>query len=463
MRNVTLAAPPIIIEGEYEIVPHTPVRRLRGLAWVGVGVVAVFIGGFGTWATLAPLESAAIAPGVIEAQSSRKTVQHLEGGIIGRILVRDGEFVEAGQPLIQLADTRPRTSLTSLRGQYWDAIAREARLIAERDRRDRVAYPAELAEAGDDPVAKQIIAGQDRIFETRRSLFESRSGLIQQRIARVREEIVGLESLAASARTQSGLIEQEIADLQVLFKQGYARKPRLLALEREQAQLRGRLGETAAQMAQAQQVIAESELNMITLQNDFQDEVAAGLRDTQAQIRQLREQLEAAGDVMARTEIRAPEDGIVTDLRVHTPGGVITPGQPLLDLVPAEDRLIIKVQIRPDDIDRVHPGLSAKVRLTPFKQRLVPPLEGRVSYVSADHLVDERSGRTYYAATIEIDEAGLSYDGSALTGKVTGLIGGPQLIPGMPAEVMIKTGETTVALYALAPILDSFNRAFREN
>lgn len=463
MRSSTLTIPPITLEGQYEVIPNSPFRRLRGLAWAGMGVVGVFIVGFGTWAAVAPLESAAIAAGIIEADSSRKTIQHLEGGIIGRILVRDGQYVEAGEALIQLADTRPRTSLASLRGQYLNSVAREARLMAERDGLDRVTYPAVLLDASTDPVVEQVMAGQDRIFETRRSLFESRSGLIRQRIARVKEEIVGLESQALSARKQSGLINQEIADVRVLYKKGLARKPRLLALERELAQLEGRSGEAAAQIAQAQQVIAESELNLMTLWNDAQDEVATALRDTQVQISQLREQLEAATDIMARTEIRAPEAGVVTALRVRTPGGVIAPGEPLLDLVPADDRLVIKAQIRPEDIDRVRVGLPARVRLTPFKQRLLPPLEGKVSYVSADHRIDERSGQAYYAATIEVEDATLKYDGSALSGKVSGLVGGPELVPGMPAEIMIRTGETTVALYALAPILDSFNRAFREN
>lgn len=463
MKASTLTVPPITIEGEVTVAPRSPLSRLRSLAVVGIALVVVFVGGFGWWAVVAPLESAAIAPGVIEVQSSRKTIQHLEGGIIGQILVQDGQFVEAGQPLIQLADTRPRTSLASLRSQYLDAIAREARLIAERDAADNVTYPTELLEQRDDPAVRQIMAGQDQIFGTRRSLFQSRSGLIQESIARVQEEIAGLQAQLLSARQQRDLIDQEIADVVVLYEQGYARKPRLLALKRELAQLEGRIGETEAQIAQAQKAIAESELNLVTLQNDTQDEIATALRDTQVQVSQLREQLEAARDVMARTEIRAPEAGIVTALRVRTPGGVISPGEPLMDLVPAEDRLVIKAQVRPDDIDRVHAGLMAQVRLTPFKQRLLPPLEGRVAYVSADHLVDERSGQAYYAATIEIEDAAFEYDGSALTGKVTGLIGGAQIVPGMPAEVMIKTGETTVALYALAPILDSFNRAFREN
>lgn len=463
MRSTSLTVPAITIDADYQVVPATPYHRLRGLAWVGLALVAVFLGGFGTWAAVAPLESAAIAAGTVTADSSRKTVQHLEGGIIGEILVRDGDYVKAGQPLLRLADTRPRTSLASLNSQLWNAIAREARLIAERDGLDIVDYPWELLDQASDPRVADVLAGQERIFNTRRALLKSRTALIEQRIARVREEIVGLRAQEASAKTQAGLIKQEIADVRVLYDKGLARKPRLLALERALAEIEGQRGEYTAQIAQAEQVIAESELNMITIQNDTQDEVATALRDTQVQISQLREQMEAARDVMTRTEIRAPEDGIVTDLRVRTPGGVIAPGQPLLDLVPAEDRLVVKARIRPDDIDMVHPGLPAKVRLTPFKHRLVPPIDGTVGYVSADHLVDDRNGQSFYEVTIEIAEAAMKYDGTGLRGQVSGLVGGPELVPGMPAEVMIKTGETTVAFYALAPILDSFNRAFREN
>ncbi|MGC2855867.1 HlyD family type I secretion periplasmic adaptor subunit [Novispirillum sp. DQ9] len=463
MRSSSLTVPAITIDADYHVVPATPYHRMRGLAWVGVALVAIFIGGFGTWAAVAPLESAAIAAGTVTAESSRKTVQHLEGGIIGEILVRDGDFVEAGQTLIRLADTRPRTSLASLNGQLWNAIAREARLIAERDGLDIVDYPWELLDKASDPVVAQVLAGQERIFNTRRALLHSRTALIEQRIARVREEIIGLKAQEQSANRQASLIRQEIADVRVLYDKGLARKPRLLALERALAEIQGHHGEFAAQIAQAQQVIAEAELNMITIQNDTQDEVATALRDTQVQISQLREQMEAARDVMTRTEIRAPEAGIVTDLRVRTSGGVIAPGQPLLDLVPAEDRLVVKARIRPDDIDMVREGLPAQVRLTPFKHRLVPPIDGRVRTVSADHLIDERTGQPYYEATIEISDAAMAYDGVGLRGQVSGLVGGPDLVPGMPAEVMIKTGESTVAVYALAPILDSFNRAFREN
>ena len=229
-----------------------------------------------------------------------------------------------------------------------------------------------------------------------------------------------------------------------------------MQLERDQAEIQGNRGQLAAQIARAQQTIAEAEVNILTLQHNSANEGAQQLSETEQKVHELREQLQAAADVLARIEVRAPEAGTVTDLKVHTPGGVVKPGDPLLDLVPKADRMIIKARVRPEDSDTVRAGLPALVRLLPYKQRRTPPVEGTVVYVSADRLVDDHpeagqpAGQPYYLAKIEINEGALE--------KVPGI----ELIPGMPAEVMIKTGKTTVALYALAPILDSFDRAFIE-
>jgi HlyD family secretion protein len=410
-------------------VPQTPLPRVRGLVLAGATLAVDFVFGTGIWAAYAPLESAAHATGVVEVESSRKTVQHLEGGIIGTILAQDGEHVVAGQPLIHLDDTKARTQLVALQGQYWDALAGEARLIAERDGADAPTYPNTLTSRHDEPAIALVVDGQNKIFQTRRTLQRSKTELIHQRIGFINEEIAGIRELVAK---------------------GLERKPRLLSLQRDLAEISGKRGETIAAIARAQQTIVESQVSILNQQNDMQNEVAGSLRDTQKKIHELREQIQAATDVVARSEIRAPEDGIVTDLRVHTPGGVITAGEPLLDLVPNESRMVVSVQVRPEDIDVVHAGLPALVRLTPYKQRRTPMLEGTVEYLSADHLVDKHTNQPYYAAKIHVDEA-----------KLKALVG-VEMIPGMPAEVMIKTGKMTVAMYALSPVLDSFRRAFRE-
>jgi HlyD family secretion protein len=305
--------------------------------------------------------------------------------------------------------------------------------------------------AADDPAIRLIIAGQTKIFETRRSVLDSKAALIRQRIAQVQEEIVGLRAQEVAARKRIGLLGQEIVGIRELVNKGFVPKPRLLALEREQVESEGRQGELIAQIARARQTIAEAEINIFSLQNDSQNEIAQALRDTQNQIHDLTEQIQAASHVLTRTEVRAPEPGVVTDLRIHTPGGVLAAGQPLLDLVPQNDRLIVTAQVRPEDIDLVRPGLFAHVHLIPYRQRRTPPVDGTVVHVSADHLVDAKTGQPYFLARIEVDETMLRS------------LEEVELVPGMPAEVMIKTGKSTVAFYALAPILDSFNRAFREN
>ena len=432
-------------------VPATPMPRIRGLVLAGSIISSVFVFGFGAWSVFAPLESAAIASGVVEVESNRKTVQHFEGGIIGSILVQDGDTVTAGQTLIRLDDTKARTALDALRGQLWDALAREARLIAERDSLDQVTYPDELtAQAAGNPAVAQVIAGQGKIFDTRRSLQESKIQAIQQRIAQVREEIVGLKAQEVSARKRISLINEEITGLRELVAKGLERKPRLLQLDRDLAEIEGRRGDTIAQMARAEQTIAESQVNIVNTKNDMQNEVASSLRDTQQKIHELREQIQEKTDVLSRVDIKAPLDGVVTDLKVHTTGGVVSPGEPLLDLVPGNDKLVVTAQVKPEDIDLVRPGLSALVRLTPYKQRRVPPLDGTVVYVSADRLVDKHTNQPYYAAKIKVDEEMLKQ------------LPEVEMVPGMSSEVMIRTGRKTVAMYALSPVLDSFHRAFRE-
>jgi HlyD family secretion protein len=431
-------------------VPSTPLPRIRGLVLAGTFLGGVFVLGSAVWAAYAPLESAAHATGQVIVESSRKTVQHLEGGIIGAILVHDGEQVKAGQTLIRLDDTKARTALTSLQGELWDSYAREARLIAERDGAAQPVYPEALLDKAGTPVVALVIAGQNKIFETRRSLQKSKADLIRQRIAETGEEIVGLKAQEAAARQRIGLIHEEIAGVSQLVEKGLAPKPRLLSLQRDLADIEGRRGETIAQIARAQQTIAESQVSILNLENDTQNEVAEQLRETQRKMHDLKEKIQEASDVLARVEVKAPEDGIVQDLHVHTAGGVITAGEPLLDLVPPKDRLVVEVQLRPEDIDLVRPGLPALVRLTPYKQRRVPPIDAKVTYVSADRLVDKHNNQPYYAAKVALDPEKLA------------ALNGVEMIPGMPAEVMIKTGETTVALYALSPVLDSFHRAFTE-
>jgi HlyD family secretion protein len=426
--------------------------RLRGVTWTGNLLVCGFVVGLGTWSAYAPLESAAIAIGTVESESSRKTIQHLEGGIIREILVADGDVVRAGQTLISLVDTKARAEAQSLQGQLWEATAREARLQAEQRGEERVSFPTrlEMAQMASASVA-DVLAGQQAIFETRRQVFQSQAAVNREKRSQVEREIEGLRAQESAASRRIEIVRDEAATVATLVSKGLERRPRLLNLEREMADIEGRRGEIVAQISRAGQVINESQATLLKLENDRQNEIAQSLREVQNQIFQIWERLRAADDQLSRTAVKAPEDGVVTDLKIHTPGGVIGAGAPLMDLVPRQGRLIVLARVRPEDIDVVRPGLSADVNLLPYNQRRVPRLHGTVTHVSADRLVDKRTDQPYYATKIRVQDP-------ASVG-----IHGVQIIPGMPAQVFIKTGRGTVALYALSPLLDSFNSAFRED
>ena len=431
--------------------PTSPRTRLRGVTLAGNLLILCFVLGLGTWSGFAPLESAAVASGVVESESSRKTIQHLEGGIIRKILVADGDVVRAGQILISLQDTKARAEVQSLQGQLWDATAREARLQSEQQGQERVSFPAELLMVQNgNPSVAAVLAAQQSIFETRRQVFESQVTVNREKRSQVEREIEGLRAQKTAATKRIEIAREEAATVAMLVDKGLERRPRLLNLQREVADIEGRRGEIVAQISRAEQVIGESQATLLKLESDRQNEIAQSLREAQNQIFQVRERLQAAEDQLSRTAVRAPEEGVVTDLRIHTPGGVIGAGAPLMDLVPRQDRLIVTARVRPEDIDVVRPGLSADVNLLPYNQRRVPPLEGSVTHVSADRLVDKRTDQPYYAAKVRVHQ------------RVAG-IHGVQIVPGMPAQVLIKTGRGTVALYALRPLLDSFNNAFRED
>lgn len=432
--------------------PPTPFQRIRWLTAIAFGLVIVFIGGFGIWSVTAPLESAAIALGSVEAETSRKTVQHLEGGIVARILVKDGDAVTAGQPLIQLDDTRAKATAQALQGQLREAQAREARLLAERDGHDTILFPLPLRRAaGKDPALAEMLTGQERIFNSRRQLYQSQFAVLVQRQQQISRQMFGLRYQVDAAKKRAEIIKREMEAIAPLVARGVIAQPRKLALEREQAEIDGRQGQAQEEMARAEQGVGEAHAQILKLRSDREAEIAQSLREVQALVFQLSERSEAAADVLARTQVRAPEDGVVTDLRIRTPGGVVAEGQPLLDLVPKHDRLIVTAQVRPDDIDVVHPGLPAQVRLMPYKHRRVAPVAGTLTYVSADRMSDKTTERSYYTARIRLDEGALSS------------LPGVEVMAGMPVEVLIKTGKFTAAGYMLRPVMDSFNRAFRED
>lgn len=429
-----------------------PADPLGAAPTIGVGLLVLFLffGVFGSWAAFAPLDSAAVASGIVSVDTNRKTVQHLEGGIVGAILVRDGDVVEAGQVLIRLDETQARASYDLLYGRWTSAKALEARLLAERDSKDGITFPAELLDRGQDAEVAELISGQINIFEARISALAGQIAILEQRVAQYAEEIKGLEGEIASQDTQLGLIKQEIDDVTTLYEKGLALKPRLLALQRNFAEIEGERNKNRAQIARARQSIGETRLQMNDLKATQTNEVVQELRDVQTELFDLSERLSAARDVLSRTEIRAPLAGTIVGLKMHTTGGVIVPREPLLNIVPSGDSLLIEARVDPADIDIVKVGLPAQVRITAFSQRDTPPIDGKVIAVSADRLTDERTGQDYYLARVE------------LTGDLQKALKGAPLHPGMQAEVMIVTGARTALDYLFKPITQSMNRALRE-
>jgi HlyD family type I secretion membrane fusion protein len=428
--------------------PNAP--RLGGLILAGLLAIALFFGGLGGWAALAPLASAAVAPGTVTVESNRKTVQHLDGGIISELLVRNGDRVAQGQVLLRLEDVESRAQYELLNGQRLALLAQQARLIAERDGLEDLPLPPDLASAGTDPQVAELLAAQRRILASRNQVAEGQAAVLEQRIGQFEAEIQSLQSQAESGEAQLRLISEEMKGVAELVRKGLEKKPRLLTLQREAARLEGMQGDYRGRITRARQGIAETRMEMLGLKQERDAETVAELREVEVDLADVSERLRIAEARLNRTEIVAPQDGLVLNLRYFTTGGVIEPGAPILDLVPETETLVVDAQLEPVNIDEVHAGLAAQVRLTAFKQRSTPVLAGTVTQVSADALSDERTGRRYYAARVEIPRSELDRLGQA------------KLYPGMPVDVMIQTGRRTALDYLMSPVSESFAHAFRE-
>jgi HlyD family secretion protein len=425
--------------------------RDRQPIMVGLTVAGIFLGGFGLWAGFAPLSSAAVTLGEVRVESHRKSVQHLEGGIIRKILVREGQEVQAGQLLLLLDDTQSATALAGLRGTYGALRAQEARLVAERDGRAAIAFPGDVQADCRQPNAAEICSSQERIFANRQQILRDQVALLGQRVDQLRSEIEGRRARVAAISRENDSVREQIKGVEPLVKMQLLPRPRLLTLQQEGARLDGDRGEQQASISKAEQEIGEAQMRSTSLINQRQSEVSDELRDIQEKVAAAAEKMRAAADVQQRTEIVAPQAGKIVNLRYFTSGGVVKPGDLILDIVPQHDTLMIETQVRPLDIEAIHSGLRAEIRLIAYtRQRSTPTIHGKVSYVSPDTLTNEHTGQSYYLAHIELDPAELERFGDI------------KLYPGMPAQVFIVTGERTMLAYLLSPIRDSFARAFRE-
>lgn len=430
--------------------PLPPQPGTRDAVLAGLAIILMFFGGFGAWAVLAPLSAAAIAPGTVRVEGYRKTVQHLEGGIIRDLRVHEGDSVQHGQLLIRLNPTQAHARFKALLDQYLSLQAEEARLLAERDHAARMIFSRTLLRMRNNPGVSDSLSSQRRIFDSRRRSFEGRISILRQRINQLRSQRDGLTGQVSAEESQIALLGEEISGAQELYDQHLEGNTRLLELQRLAAALEGSLAGHLAEIAQAGQAIGETRLEIINLHDQLEAETAMALRETQGRLAEIKEALRAAEDVLRRTDVRAPIAGVVMNLHFFTRGGVVEPGVPILDIVPQDTALVIEAQISPLDIDVVEPDLPAQVRLTAFKQRKTPVLDGVVTQVSADSMANEATGEAYYKAQIEIDDRELAR------------LEGVELYPGMPVEGLIMTGQRTLWRYLIGPVEDSFAHAFRE-
>ena len=430
--------------------PASTRPRVGGPALAALVVVLVAFGGFGGWAAVAELQSAAVTSGTVKVESHRKTIQLLEPGIIKRILVREGDKVQAGQVLVEMDETQARATHSIVLGQHRLAIGRLARLQAELVEADEMPVPPELARRANEPDVAEILESQRNLFLARRESYRGQVSILQGKVAQLRDEILAMQAQERAASQQIGFIGDEMRGINELVQRGLERRPRLLALQRANAELVGQRGRLQGSIAAARQTIGQTELSIIDLKNARRGDVVGQIEATQKELADLAERVVAAADLLRRMKVLSPQDGTVVGIQVFTPGGVIKGGEPIMDIVPQEDLLVIDAQVKPTDIDAVRPGQRADIALVSYRRRVVPQIAGTVVNVSADLLTDQRTGEGYYVARIRVDAAELER------------LAGVQLYPGMPVDAFILTGRRTALDYLLSPITDGLRRTFRE-
>lgn len=405
--------------------------------FVGMLVVLVTFGLFGSWAAFAPLDSAAMAPGVVTVQTYRKTIQHLEGGIVRDLLVRDGDIVKTGDPLIVLDETQVRAEFEMTKSQLIASQAMEARLLAERDDLPGVDFSGMIEL--DSPRAREARDGETQVFNARRGSRLGEIAVLEKRIGQLHEQINGLKAMIGTKGSLDKSYRKEIRELNELLAEGFVDKQRLIEQERNLDKLKSEVADHQSEITKTRLQISETELQILQLNKDFNSEVVNQLAEVQTRIFDLQEKMSALEDRLSRAVIRAPVDGMILGMTVHTIGGVVSPATPLLDIVPSVSDLIIEAQVSPMDIDRVDIGKSADVRFSAFNSATTPVIKGVVTQVSADRLMNQETGMPYYLARISLTEEGAR------------MLGALKLLPGMPAEVLINTGERTMLQYLLQP------------
>lgn len=418
----------------------------------GVALVAFLVVGVGGWAGTTELSGAVIAQGTLVVDSSVKKVQHPTGGIVGELRVKDGDRVRSGDILIRLDETVTRANLAIVTKNLDELAARQTRNEAERDGQTALVFPAELKmRSGSDPEVARLVAGETRLFETRRMARDGQRAQLRERVAQLRQQIEGLTQQTGAKGSEIDLIRQELEGVRELWRKNLVQISRMTALQRDAARLEGERGQLIAATAEAKGKIAETELQILQVDQEMRSEVGKELAEIRAKMSEYTERRISAEDQLKRIDIRAPQDGFVHQLAVHTVGGVITgQGEPLMLIVPEDEALRVEARVQPQDIDQMHLGQKATVRFSAFNQRTTPEVEASVSMVAADVSQDQKTGAPFYTIYIKVPPNELER------------LGAVKLIPGMPAEAFVQTSSRTVISYLTKPLYEQITRSFRE-
>jgi HlyD family secretion protein len=417
---------------------------------IGISILALLVFGVGGLAAMTELSGAVIASGLLVVDSNVKKVQHPSGGVVGELLVREGARVRAGEIVVRLDETITRANLSIVVKAIDELAARQARLEAERDGEETVSFPASLTDRKDSPDVAKILSAEQKLFELRRAARSGQRAQLQERVAQLREEVRGLTGQGVAKANEIELIGKELHAVRELWQKNLVSISRLTQLEREGTRLEGERGQLMATTAQAKGKISEVELQIIQLDQDLRSEVAKELREIQARFSEYVERKVAADDQLKRIDIRAPMEGVVHQLAVHTVGGVIQAGEQLMLIVPESERLIVEARVNPQDIDQIKIGQRAVMRFAAFNQRTTPEVYGTVTRIAADITVEQRTGASYYVVRIELSE------------KEVSRLGQVKLVAGMPVESFIETDQRSILSYLVKPITDHGIRAFRD-
>jgi epimerase transport system membrane fusion protein len=420
----------------------------RGIRRIGLTIVFVTFGIFGTWAALAPLSNAVHGSGTVTVQNYRKTVQHLEGGIVKELHARDGDMVKKGDPLIVLDESQLSAEYESTRNQLIVARYKEARLRAERDGQE--AIPSVTMEGTESGRATEALAGEQQVFKARHDSLQGEISVNRERIEQMKQQIAGLNDMIRTKRSLEKSYTGEIKQLRELLAEGFVDNQRLLEQERKLDMLKTEVADHESTITKTKLQIGETELQIVQLKKKFDADVADELSAVQAQVFDLQEKEAALRDRLSRVVIRAPESGMVLDMKVHTIGGVVSAATPLLDIVPAQSELVVEAKVATKDIDRLQLGKTADIRFSAFNNATTPVIEGTLTRISADSLIEERTGDAYYLVRVKVTEDGMKK------------LGNRKLQPGMPAEVLINAGERTMLQYLLKPARNMFAESLIE-